>query len=102
MAVGFAAAGNHVESASEAALAWTILRLQGDGAGADALADDLPPTGVTTAGDAAWLDVQRRTHDLARELQGHFVSEGQFAAASLYEDVAIALHGRTPRLRDWS
>jgi hypothetical protein len=98
MAASFAAAGNLMESASEAALGWTILHLQGDASDV-VLEHDLPAFGVARASDDAWHAVQRRAQALALELQAHFVSEEQHDAASMYEAVGSALTVAMPRLR---
>jgi len=99
MAAGFAAAGEVRECASEAALAWTVLSLYG---GVDADAGDLPSLRVAGVSDAQWDSVLRRTQALALELQAHFVSEGQYATAAIYEAVGDAVPGAVVRLRQRS
>ncbi len=75
--------------ASEALLAWTILGLCG-GRAAARDTDEL----AARVGDAVAPSRQaaliRRTQALALSLQGHFVSEGQFDKAAVYEAVAPA------------
>jgi hypothetical protein len=92
MAASFAAAGNTTESASEALLASTILDLHGAGDAADSLTHDLPVGRIADADPPALAAARRRAHDLALELLGHFVSEGQFDSAALYEALAAQLH----------
>jgi len=96
MAAGFAAGGEVRECASEAALAWTVLSLYG---GVDADAGDLPGIRVAGVSDAQWDSVLRRTQALALELQAHFVSEGQYATAAIYEAVGVAVPGALDGLR---
>lgn len=92
MAALFATAGDLDECASEALLAWTILAVHGGPDVADALIGDLPPFRSFDAGSAADVAAHRRAHDLALQLLGHFVSEGQTDSAALYEQLASALH----------
>jgi hypothetical protein len=92
MAALFAAAGDLDECASEALLVWSILDLHGARRSADSLTSDLPSGRVAGADPTAEATARRRAHDLALELLGHFVSEGQTDSAALYEALASALH----------
>jgi hypothetical protein len=92
MAALFATAANITESASEALLASTILDLHGAADAADSLTHDLPGQRVADADPVVLAAARRRAHDLALELLGHFVSEGQFDSAALYEALAAHLH----------
>jgi hypothetical protein len=96
MAAGFAAASDVRECASEAVLAWTILSLY-ESVHADA--GDLPGIRVAGVSDAQWDSALRRAQALALELQAHFVSEGQYATAEIYEAVGRAVPGAVIWLR---
>jgi hypothetical protein len=49
--------------------------------------------------DADWDAVESRTAALALEIQSHFVSEGQYAVASLYETAAANVRDAVAGLR---
>ena len=99
MAAVFAAAGDVVESASESLLVWTLLTQHGGEDAATSVGLDLLDeriTALTASGEAV---AQRRAHALALELEGHFVSEGLYDIATLYESVAadLSTHPRRPQ-----
>ena len=84
VAAGFAAAGDPARAASEVTLAWTVLSTHG-WVDLGPVAHDLP---TPSAAGVDWDAVERRTAALALELQSHFVSEGQYEAAAIYETAA--------------
>jgi hypothetical protein len=91
MATLLATQGDVDECASEALLALTILTLHG-GDVADSLIGDLPSVRSFDARSVSDDAARRRAYDLALELLGHFVSEGQTESVALYEELASALH----------
>lgn len=99
MAAAFAAAGDVVESASESLLVWTLLAQHGGEDAAASVRSDLLDERISAVPATVEALVQRRAHALALELQGHFVSEGLYDVATLYESVAADLseHRRRPR-----
>jgi hypothetical protein len=96
VATAFAAAGDASRAASEIALAWTVLFGHGwvDSA---LVAHDLPSPQETAGLD--WDAVARRTEALALALQSHFVSEGQYETAAIYESAATSVRDTIATLR---
>jgi hypothetical protein len=96
VAVGCAAIGDATRAASEIALAWTLLAPHGWVDSSSAF-HDLPSP--RAGADADWDAVESRTTALALEIQSHFVSEGQYAVASLYETAAANVRDALAGLR---
>jgi hypothetical protein len=96
VATACAAIGDATRAASEIALAWTLVAPHG---WVDSSSDfhDLPMPRSGT--DADWDAVESRTAALALEIQSHFVSEGQYALASLYETAAANVRDALAGLR---
>ena len=92
LAAEFGSGGHADEAASEALLAWTILAVHGASEAHLLITGDLPTDRVAGVEPAQRTETRRRAHTLALELQAHFQSEGQSAAARLYERVAVELH----------
>lgn len=90
MAAVFAVAGQHLESAAESLLAWTILSSQWSDASATAArtAAELAGDGVARHSDADRSAAAGRARGLALDIEAHYVSVGLHDHAALYAHLA--------------
>jgi len=93
MTAVFAVAGQTEESASEAVLAWAILRSQWPEADASAAETgaELVDQRVASLSDRSRNAALNRARGLALDIEAHFVMVGRQGEASLYADVADQL-----------
>ena len=86
-AIGLGAVGNTAEATSETALALSLFELGGFSTGRERV--DLPSPSPVPAEQRD--EILHRSRALARQLQAHYVSEGQHDLADLYESAATNL-----------
>lgn len=93
MAAVFALAGEHVESAAESLLAWTMLLNQWPGAESAAaqVAGELIDQHSAALSESVRNAALARARGLALDIEAHYVSVGCVAEAALYADVADAV-----------
>lgn len=95
MAAVFALAGEHVESASESVLAWTILLNQWPDAESTAAqaASELIDQHSAALSDSVRNAALARARGLALDIEAHYVSVGCVAEATLYANAADSVAG---------
>jgi hypothetical protein len=98
MAIAFATAERTVEAASETTLGLALLSLYCTTDGTE-LTAEFPDATVAQSSPERWEALCARTEALGRELQAHFVSEGQHPIATLYESAAGAVRSTIAPLR---